>query len=182
MSILFIVLAILVAVVVTFVAGAIVALVVLSRRRAFQPPAPAGEARRIRMIEPGESPITATAVWRGNELEVTAESESTARLFEVPVSSLEQCMITWRFRISTIQLASLVYAELWCRIAGMGEFFSRALNQKLRGDNDSVIVELHFYLKKGQQAELLKLNMAFEGPGCLRLRDLELLATPLGDW
>ena len=103
-------------------------------------------------------------------------------LFELPVTGLEQCAITWRFRISTRQLRSPVYAELWCRISGMGEFFSRALNQKLRGDNDSVVVELPFYLKKGQRPDLLKLNLVFESPGSVRLQDLSILATPLADW
>jgi len=37
-------------------------------------------------------------------------------------------------------------------------------------------------LKKGQQPDLLKLNMVFEGPGSVRLKELEILATPLADW
>lgn len=181
-SMVLVVLAVLVAVVVTPVVLAIVLLVVLSRRRVHQPPAVVGEPRRIRAIEPVESPIASTAVWRGEELEVTAEAATTVHLFEVPLTGLEQCAIAWRFRISTSHLASHVYAEMWCRIAGMGEFYSRALNQKLHGDNDSVSVELPFYLKKGQQPELLKLNLVFEGPGSATLRDLEILATPLADW
>ena len=177
-----IVLGLLAAVAGTLVVAAIVLLFVLSRRRAFQPPASVGQPRRIRAIEPGEPPIASTAVWRGKELEVTSEAAATVHLFEVPVTGLEQCAIAWRFRISTSRLASRVYAEMWCRIAGMGEFFARAVNQKLHGDNDSVTVELPFYLKKGQQPELLKLNMVFEGPGSVTLQDLEILATPLADW
>ncbi len=182
MSILLIVLAILAAVVVTFVAGATAALLVLSRRRAFSPPAAVGTPRRIKMIEPGEAPIAPTAVWRDKELDVVSEAAGAVCLFEVPLDGLEQCLITWRLRISTSQLASSVYAEMWCRIAGNGEFFSRALNQKLRGDNEAVSVELPFYLKKGQRPDLLKLNVVFEGPGSVRLQDLEILSTPLADW
>lgn len=182
MSILLIVLAILAAVVVVFFAGAIAALLVLSRRRAFQPPAAVGEPRQIKVIEPGEAPLATTAVWRGKELDVVADAAGAVRLFEVPVDGLEQCMLTWRLRISTSQLASSAYAEMWCRIAGDGEFFSRALNQKLRGDNEAVSVELPFYLKKGQRSDLLKLNMVFEGPGSVRLQDMEILTTPLADW
>jgi len=182
MSILFIVLGLVALVVVVLVVTALVLLLVLSRHRTFQPPAASGEPRRIRAIEPDESPIASTAVWRGSELEVTAEQATTVHLFEVPLTDLEQCAIAWRFRISTSGLASPVYAEMWCRIAGMGEFFSRALNQKLHGDNASVSVELPFYMKKGQQPELLKLNLIFEGPGSARLQDLEILATPLADW
>jgi hypothetical protein len=37
-------------------------------------------------------------------------------------------------------------------------------------------------LKKGQQPELLKLNLVFEGPGAAKLQDLEILATPLAEW
>ena len=75
-----------------------------------------------------------------------------------------------------------IYPELWCRIPGMGEFFSKGLHQKVRGTNDWVSLEIPFYLKAGQSPDLLKLNLVFEGAGAVRMKEIEILATPLEAW
>ena len=41
---------------------------------------------------------------------------------------------------------------MWCRIPGVGECFSRGLNQKVQGTNNYLSLEIPFYLKKGQTA------------------------------
>ncbi|MDA1278325.1 MAG: hypothetical protein O2960_30395 [Verrucomicrobia bacterium] len=101
-------------------------------------------------------------------------------LFEVPISGHDQCMITYRCQLSTEDLKSSVYQEMWCRISGRGEFFSRGLHQKVKGTNNYRSLEVPFYLKKDQTPDLLKLNLVFEGAGTARLKDIEVLATPLG--
>lgn len=160
----------------------VVAVVILFRKAAaggVQPPLPAGAPAIVRTFTPADAPISGNAEWIDGELELTAEEAGTQRLFEVPLSGIDQSMITCRFRIQTENLKSKVYPEMWCRVVGAGEFFSRGLNQKMRGTNNWLSVELPFYLKKGQFAELLKLNLVFEGPGTVRLKEVEVLATPL---
>ena len=98
---------------------------------------------------------------------------------EAPIADRDQCMITYRFQIRTDSLKSSVYPEMWCRLPGRGEFFSKGLHQKVRGTNDWLSLEVPFYLKQGQVPDLLKLNLAFEGPGVVRLKDIEILVTPL---
>ena len=146
---------------------------------AFKPPKPAGPPVRIHAIGPADAPICAGAKWDGDELDVSSDEKTNVRLFEVPVSGQDQCMITYRLRIKTDDLKSSVYPEMWCRLPGMGEFFSRGLNQKVRGSNDWMSLEIPFYLKAGQSPDLLKLNLVFEGPGAVRLKNIEILATPL---
>ena len=68
---------------------------------------------------------------------------------------------------------------MWCRVVGIAESFSRGLNHKVRATNNWLSLEIPFYLRQGQFAELLKLNLVFEAPGTVRLTDLEVLATPL---
>lgn len=128
---------------------------------------------------PDDQPISQTAKWVGSELEVTADAAGVQRLFEVPLEGIEQSMITYRFRIQTGASTSSVYPEMWCRVSGFGEAFSRGLDQKVRGANNWVSLQIPFYLEKGQHADLVKLNLVFEGPGTARLTDIEVLATPL---
>jgi hypothetical protein len=100
-------------------------------------------------------------------------------LFDVPLNQVEQCVISYRFSIKTDNLQRAVYPELWCRIPERGQFFSRGLNCKVRGTNDWKTVEIPFFLQNGQRADLLHLNLVFEGPGSVRLKDIEVLATPI---
>lgn len=145
----------------------------------FQPPQPTGPPVRVKKIGPSDSPIAEGATWDGDELKVATGEPTTVRLFEVPISGHDQCMLTFRFQISTDALKSSLYPEMWCRIPGKGEFFSRGLHQKVRGTNNYLSSEIPFYLKKGQTPDLLKLNLVFQGSGVVRLKDIEVFATPL---
>ena len=144
-----------------------------------RPPNPTGPPVSVKKLDASDSPIAEGVTWHGDELKVTASEPATVHLFEVPISGHDQCMITYRFQISTDALKSNVYPEMWCRIPGMGEFFSRGLHQKVRGTNNYLSMEVPFYLKKEQTPDLLKLNLVFQGAGVARLKDIEIFATPL---
>ena len=145
-------------------------------------PKPAGPPRLVQAVSPGTSPIAEAARWEGTELEVLAPVAETVRLFDVPLAGHEQCLLTYRFRIATDALQASVYPEMWCRIPGIGECFSKGLHQKVSGTNDWVSLEIPFYLKAGQSPDILKLNLVFEGAGAARLKEIEILATPLEPW
>jgi hypothetical protein len=159
----------------------IVAVVVLLKRGSLAKgfPPPAGPPKIVHTFGPADAPISGGAHWLGTQLEVTADAAGPQRLFELSLSGFDQSMISYRFRIQTDDLKSHVYPEMWCLVVGLAESFSRGLNQKVRGTNNWLSVEISFYLRQGQFAELLKLNLVFEGPGTVRLTDIEVLATPL---
>jgi len=95
------------------------------------------------------------------------------------VAAIEQCIVTYRAQLKTANLQGGVYLEMWCRLPGRGEFFSKGFQQKVKGTNEWASYEVPFYLKKGQQPDLFKLNVVVEGSGTVWLRKLELLQTPL---
>jgi hypothetical protein len=105
--------------------------------------------------------------------------KGTLRLFEVADPDVEQCMVTYRARLKTEGLRGRAYLEMWCRLPGRGEFFSKGLHQSVKGTTDWASYEIPFHLKKGQRPDLIKLNLVAEGPGRIRMRDVEVLATPL---
>ena len=82
-------------------------------------------------------------------------------------------------QMKTMNVQGRMYLEMWCRLPGRGEFFSKGLNQTVKGTTDWASYEIPFYLKKGQQPDLVKLNVAAEGDGTLWIKDIELLQTPL---
>jgi len=101
------------------------------------------------------------------------------RLFEIQNPDAEQCLVTYRATMKTEGLAGRAFLEMWCRVPGRGEFFSRGLNQAITGTTDWASYEIPFYLKKGQRPDLIKLNLVIEGRGKVSMKDVELLKTPL---
>lgn len=111
---------------------------------------------------------------------VDSQEGQTVRLFEVRVPSVEQCLLSFRAKLRSEGLAGRAYLEMWCRVPGRGEFFSKGLNRPVNGTTDWGSYETPFYLKKGERADLIKLNLVVEGRGRVCIKDIELFKTPLG--
>ena len=146
----------------------------------WKPPETTGPPVQLRAITPDDSPISESASWHGNELEVKSNDAATQNLFDVELAQVEQCMIAYRFLIQSDDLRSSVYPELWCHIPEKGKFFSKGVDSKISGTNDWTQVEIPFCLERGQVADLLNLNLVFEGEGTVRLKDIEVTSTPVG--
>ncbi len=142
-------------------------------------PKPAGPPKRIATIDAHTNLISESAAWEDGNLRVTASSAETVRLFELPLNNLDQCMLGLRFRMSSTDVIGGVVPEIWVGVEGFGEAFSKGLNFRLQGTNDWTSCELPFYLRGGQKAQHLKMNLVFEGAGTVNLREIELHSTPL---
>ncbi len=145
----------------------------------FKRPAPAGPAEVLRRFGSADQPIDAAVRWSGDAWRIEAAGPATFRLFEIADPGAEQCMLAYRARMKAENVAKPAYLEMWCRMPGGGEYFSRGLNQPLTGTTGWASCETPFYLKRGQRPDLIKLNLAMEGAGVIWLSDIELLKTPL---
>ena len=110
---------------------------------------------------------------------VDSLQSQTVRLFEVADPLVEQCLLTYRARLKTEGLAGCAYLEMWCRLPGRGEFFSKGMHQAVRGTTEWGSYEIPFYLKKGQRPDQIRLNLTVEGEGRIWIKEVELLKTPL---
>ena len=109
---------------------------------------------------------------------IDSKEGQTIRLFEIQDPQVVQCLLTYRAKMKTDSLAGGAYLEMWCRLPGRGEFFSKGLQQKASGITDWTSYEIPFSLKKGQRPDLIKLNLVVEGKGKIWLKDVQLLKTP----
>ena len=149
-------------------------------RNLFKRPKPTGPPEVLRTFSSSDRPITQTGVTvEGDSFRIDVASEGSVPLFEIPDPSVESCVLTYRAKLRTADVERGAYLEMWCRVPDRGEFFSKGLHDKLRGTTDWSSHEIPFLLKKGQRPDLVKLNVAFEGPGTVWIRDVELLRTPL---
>jgi len=149
-------------------------------RSLFGVPEPVGPPQTIRLFRTSDSTITQDhiSVEQDSWL-IDASEKQTIRLFEVQNAGLEQCMLTYRAKVKAEGLRGRAFLEMWCRVPGRGEFFSKGLNQAVTGTADWANYEIPFYLRKGQKADLVKLNLEVDGVGKIWIKDIELLQTPL---
>jgi hypothetical protein len=141
---------------------------------------PVWRADRIKAFGPAAEPITRDGVtadqggWR-----IEAKGNRTVALFEIHNPGIHNCTVIYRARLKTANLQGRAYLEMWCRLPGSGEFFSRGLFHPVSGTTDWATYQTPFLLEAGQRPELIKLNVVVEGKGTVWIEDLELLRGPL---
>jgi serine/threonine protein kinase len=140
------------------------------------------KSEKIKTFSPPDKPITQDGVSVEEEgWKIESKAGRTVRLFEVtPGAGLEQCKIVYRAKIKAEKAVGRVYLEMWCRVPGIGEAFSKGLdNPVMTGTTDWKTYEIPFFLEKGQQADLIKLNIVAEGESTIWVKDVELSRGPL---
>ena len=152
--------------------------------RLFRKPQPTGPPEVLRRFDSSARPIARSGVTvEGDSFRIDSEGECSVPLFEVPdpgvQTSVEGCLLTYRAQLRTEGVEKGAFLEMWCRVPGRGEFFSKGLHDKLHGTTDWSSHEIPFLLKQGQDTDLVRLNLAFERAGTVWIRDVELLRTPL---
>ncbi|MCI0459002.1 MAG: hypothetical protein L0Z62_18750 [Gemmataceae bacterium] len=146
----------------------------------FSVPSPSGPPQVLRAFAADKATITQDGIraeqdaWR-----IDASGKQTIRLFEVEDPGVEQCLLTYRAELKVEGLKGRAFLEMWCRLPGRGEFFSKGYQQAVSGTVNWARYEIPFFLKRGQKPDLVKLNLVVEGSGTIWLRNLELLQTPL---
>ncbi len=140
---------------------------------------PKSKPETLKTFTTADKAISKNLVVTDNAWLADSTKAQTIRLFEVENPGVEQCMVIYRARLKTENLSGNGYLEMWCRFPGKGEFFSRGLNNPVTGSNDWASYETPFFLKKGEQPDLIKLNLVVKGAGTIWLKDVELLKGPL---
>jgi len=101
------------------------------------PERPAGPPQRIRAFITADVPITETGVtpddggWR-----LQPSAPGSVRLYEVPLANVESVVLTYRAQLRAKDVTGRAYLEMWVRVPGRGEFFSRGLAQPLQGSSE----------------------------------------------
>lgn len=115
----------------------------------------------------------------GGSLKATADAPATFNLYEVTGLEVEEARLIYRARVRTEGVQGKVYLEMWVEVPGLGQFFSRGLEQTLSGTSEWATLETPFFLQKGQAADLVKLNLVIEGGGTAWIDDVLLTRGPL---
>jgi predicted Ser/Thr protein kinase len=109
-------------------------------------------------------------------LKITVDGPTVVRLFETGPITAENAPLIYQAKLRTEGLGGQAYLEMWCRLPGVGEFFSRGLNNTLTGTADWTTVETPFFLRPGQgRPDNVRLNLVITGKGTVWIDDIRLL-------
>jgi hypothetical protein len=112
-------------------------------------------------------------------LRYTVPDSTTIRLVEIGDVDVENARLVFRAHLKTADLEGQAYLEMLCRFPGKGEFFSRGLDSPVTGTTDWTTEETPFFLRKGENPDLVKLNLVVDGSGTVWIDDAVLLREPL---
>jgi hypothetical protein len=112
-------------------------------------------------------------------LRVDTNQPLTVPLFEVTDTSIENAMLIYQASLQSQNLDGKAYLEMWVRIPGKGEFFSRGLDRPLTGTMSWMTVATPFFLQPGQKPDLVRLNLVVQGKGRVWVDDVRLMRAPL---
>jgi hypothetical protein len=112
-------------------------------------------------------------------LRIDAAEPMVVPLFEVTDVSVEEAVLVYQAALRSENLDGKAFLEMWVRIPGKGEFFSRALDRPLTGTMSWMTVAAPFFLQAGQKPDLIRLNLSVQGRGRVWIDDIRLLRAPL---
>jgi hypothetical protein len=110
---------------------------------------------------------------------VDAQGPMTVPLFEVTDITIENSTLIYQARLQSENLDGKAYLEMWVRLPGKGEFFSRGLDRPIIGTMSWMTVATPFFLQAGQKPDLIRLNLVVQGKGRVWIDDIHLMRAPL---
>jgi predicted Ser/Thr protein kinase len=129
-------------------------------------------------FNPPDKPISGElAITDDNAWAVSCTTTQTFRLFEITNPGVERCMLTYRAKLKSEGLVGRAYLEMWCQVSGLGESFSRGLDNTISGSSDWATCQTPFFLEAGKKPDLIRLNLVVEGQGKVFIKDVELTAS-----
>lgn len=143
-------------------------------------PRPTGPPQTLRAFDPSEPTFSESAV-RVEEDAFVIESSETTRvtLFELYDPDAEQCLLTYRANAKAEDFQGRAFLEMALKLPKVPEHSAQGVETAVSGSTDWQMMEAPVYLYPGQKPEKLTLKLVLEGQGKIRMKDVEVLRTPV---
>ncbi len=112
-------------------------------------------------------------------LRVESEGPLVVPLFEIEDVNIDNAALIYQASLQSDKLDGQAFLEMWVRVPGKGEFFSRGLNRPVTGTMSWLQASTPFFLQAGQKPDLIRLNLVVNGKGRVWIDDIRLLRQPL---
>jgi hypothetical protein len=112
-------------------------------------------------------------------LRADSDGQLLVPLFEITDVNVDNAALIYQASLQSDKLDGRAFLEMWVRIPGKGEFFSRGLDRPVTGTMSWVQAATPFFLQSGQKPDLIRLNLVVNGKGRVWIDDIHLLRQPL---
>ena len=114
-----------------------------------------------------------------SSLKITTQWPATVCLGEVAGPDVENAKLVYSAKVKTeLEGAGTAFLELWAHV-GVGQFFSKGVNDAVSQKSDWKTVQTPFMFQKGQKPEKVTLNLVVNGKGTVWIDDIVLSKEPL---
>lgn len=110
-------------------------------------------------------------------VKITTLWPTTVCLGEVTGLNIENATLIYTARVRS-ELEGAAFLEMWAHVGG-GNYFSKGMNNPIRGKSDWKTIQTPFIFQKGQRPDKLTLNVIINGKGTLWIDDIVLSQEPL---
>lgn len=110
-------------------------------------------------------------------IRITTKHPTTVCLGEVIDLDIENAELIYKVKVKS-ELDGIAYLEMWAHLGG-GQYFSKGMNDPIKGKSDWKSLQTPFIFQKGQKPDKVILNLVINGTGTVWVDDLVLSQSPL---
>ena len=112
-----------------------------------------------------------------SSIRITTIHPTTVCLGEVTGLDVENAMLLYKAKVKS-DLDGGAFLEMWVNVGG-GQYFSRGMNDPIKGKSDWKSIQTPFMFQKGQKPDKVTLNLVINGKGIVWIDDVVLSKAPL---
>jgi hypothetical protein len=140
-------------------------------------PALAGELRRLSL---DDASTIGLKIRTDSKIKVEGKSSvkiitlwpTTVCLGEAAGIDIENAKLVYAARVKS-ELEGAAFLEMWAHVGG-GQYFSRGMNDTVKGKSDWKTIQTPFRFQKGQKPDKITLNIVINGQGTVWIDNIVL--------
>jgi len=145
-------------------------------------PAAAGELMKLSLDDAsalGTAIQTDSAVKTEGKssIRITTKHPTTICISEVFGLDVENSKLIYSAKVKS-ELDGSAFLEMWAHVGG-GQYFSKGLDDPIKGKSDWKLLQTPFFFQAGQKPEKVTLNLVVNGIGTVWIDDVVLSKAPL---
>jgi len=110
-------------------------------------------------------------------VKITTEWPTTVNLGEVAGLNIENTRLIYKADVKS-DLEGVAFLEMWAHVGG-GQYFSKGMNDPIKGKSDWKSIQTPFIFQKGQKPDKITLNLVINGKGTVWIDNIVLSKEPL---
>jgi hypothetical protein len=110
-------------------------------------------------------------------IKISTKWPTTVCLAEVNGPGIQNAKLVYKAKVKS-DLQGTAFLEMWAHVSG-GQYFSRGMNDPVRGKSDWKTIQTPFIFQKGQKPTRVTLNIVINGIGTVWVDDIVLSKEPL---